>query len=118
MNNEPPKSKSTERTRIVEYLKNNHKLTTLDAREKLGIMNPAQRISELIKKGAQIGKDYTIQTDSTGARHRVRVYIWLGENAAQADFFGGQFSDNINTKKSIEPLAVSVEALSDTTKCG
>ena len=92
MNNEPPKSKATERTRIVEYLKNNHKLTTIDSRERLGIMNPAQRVSELIKKGAPIGKDYTMQTDSTGARHRVRVYIWLGELSAQGDFFGYQFS--------------------------
>ena len=92
MNNEPSKSTATERTRIVDYLKKNHKLTTIDSREKLGIMNPAQRISELIKKGAPIGKDYTMQTDSTGARHRVRVYIWLGELSAQGDFFGYQFS--------------------------
>lgn len=88
MSNEAPKSKATERTRIVDYLKKNHKLTTIDFRE-LGIMNPSQRISELIKKGALIGKDWTYQTDSAGAWHRVRVYIWLGENAAQADFFGG-----------------------------
>ena len=94
MNNEPSKSTATERTRIVDYLKNNRRLTTLDTREKLGIMNPAQRISELIKKGAPIRKDYTMQTDSTGARHRVRVYIWLGDNSAQGDFFGYQFSYN------------------------
>ena len=92
MNNEPPKSKATERTRIVDGLKKNQKLTTIDSREKLGIMNPAQRISELIKKGAPIGKDYTMQADSTGARHRVRVYIWLGDNSDQGDFFGGQFN--------------------------
>ena len=92
MNNDPPKSKATERTRIVNHLRKYYKLTTIDSREWLGIMNPAQRISELIKKGAPIGKDYTMQTDSTGARHRVRVYIWLGEHSAQGDFFGYQFS--------------------------
>ena len=92
MTDEATKSKATERTRIVDYLKKNHKFTTIDSREKLGVMNPAQRISELIKKGAPIGKDWTFQTDSTGARHRVRVYIWLGENSTQGDFFGGQFS--------------------------
>ena len=92
LNNEPSKSKATERTRIVDHLRKYHKLTTIDSREKLGIMNPAQRVSELIKKGAPIGKDYTMQTDSTGARHRVRVYIWMGDNSAQGDFFGGQFN--------------------------
>ena len=92
LNNEPSKSKATERTRIVDHLRKYHKLTTIDSREWLGIMNPTQRISELIKKGAPIGKDYTMQTDSTGARHRVRVYIWMGDNSAQGDFFGGQFN--------------------------
>ena len=92
MNNGSPKSKATERTRILDFIRCNPRLDTIYSREKLGIMNPAQRISELIKKGAPIGKDYTMQTDSTGARHRVRVYIWLGELSAQGDFFGYQFS--------------------------
>ena len=94
MNNDPPKSKATERTRIVDYLRRYYKLTTIDSRERLGIMNPAQRVSELIKKSAPIRKDYTMQTDSTGTRRRVRVYIWLGEHSAQGDFFGYQCSYN------------------------
>ena len=85
------KSRATERSRIVEYLKSNLRLTTIDARENLSIMNPAQRISELKKKDAPIARDYIYQADSRGAVHRVAVYIWTGENSAQGDFFGGQF---------------------------
>ena len=78
--------------RIIEYLKKNLRLTTIDSRETLGIMNPAQRISELRKNGAPIKTDHTYQADVTGAVHRVAVYIWTGENSAQGDFFGGQFN--------------------------
>lgn len=83
------KNKNTSTNKLLEYLIKHLKITAIDAREKLGIMNPAQRISELIKKGAPIGKDFTYQADSTGAKHRVRLYIWLGLNAAQGDLFGG-----------------------------
>lgn len=92
MSCEAAKLKATERTRIVEYLKLNLRLTTINARENLSIMNPAQRISELKKNGAPIARDYVYQSDSRVAVHRVAVYIWTGENSAQADFFGGQFN--------------------------
>lgn len=90
--NSTTKNKETARIRIVEYLAANLRLTTIDSRESLGIMNPAQRISELRKKGAPIDRDWTWQADQTGALHRVRVYIWRGENAAQGELFGGAVS--------------------------
>lgn len=75
--------------RIVEHLKRYHRLTTLEARRILGVMNPAQRISELRRKGAPIETGRTYQADETGAVHWVAVYLWRGENAIQADMFGG-----------------------------
>lgn len=55
------------------------RLTTLDAREILGIMSPAPRIGELRHDfGHEIITEWERQKDSTGTLHRVGVYIYVG----------------------------------------
>lgn len=58
-----------------------HRLSTLDAREKLGIMSPAARIFELRHNyGHNIGLEWKYQNDSSGTSHRVGIYIYFGSS--------------------------------------
>lgn len=74
--------------RILDYLANHGRLTTIDAR-RMGIMHPGMRVCELRKRGAPIETARTYQADETGAVHFVAVYLWRGQDARQADLFGG-----------------------------
>ncbi|HOY69562.1 MAG TPA: helix-turn-helix domain-containing protein [Methylotenera sp.] len=87
------KNENSEANRHLKYIMENGSMTKIDAFEKLGLHQTSQRFSDLIKKGAPIGKDWKVQADSTGAKHRIRLYIWLGFNAAQGDLFGGGYSN-------------------------
>lgn len=76
--------------RLIEYLKAHGSLNAIEGRTKLGVMNVSQRIGELITKHQQpIKKSWAYVRDEVGIVHRVRSYIWCGENAAQADLFKG-----------------------------
>ena len=73
--------------KLLDYLKASSQISTLEARSKLGIMNPSQRIGELRKKGAPILTNYAYQADETGAIHRLALYVWAGGEPMQGDFF-------------------------------
>lgn len=73
--------------RILEHLKRFGRLTTLEARRDLGIMNVSQRVSELRKKGFPIETARVYQPDETGAVHRVACYVWKGGKATQGDLW-------------------------------
>jgi len=76
--------------RIQEHLKKFGKLDTLEARRDLGIMNPAQRVSELRKRGVPIDTERTLEADENGAWHWVAVYLWRGNaTPPQADLWEG-----------------------------
>ncbi|MES2000361.1 MAG: helix-turn-helix domain-containing protein [Pseudomonadota bacterium] len=76
--------------RILEHLKKFGKLDTLEARRDLGIMNPAQRVSELRKRGVPINTERTLEADENGAWHWVAVYLWRGNaTPPQADLWEG-----------------------------
>ena len=82
-------SAASQAARIVEYLQAQGTLTTLEARQRLGVMNPAQRISELRNRlGLPIETGRTYQADETGAIHLVACYIWRGGQAKQMDLWG------------------------------
>lgn len=83
-------SASSQAARLLDYLKNNLKISTLDARNKLSIMHPAQRISELRRKGHPIETSHDYQDDDIGVRHWLAVYIWRGGQPAQGDLFIGE----------------------------
>lgn len=73
--------------RILEHLKSFDTLTTIEGRRDLGILNVAQRISELRKKGSPIETTWTWQPDETGVVHRVACYVWKGGNSRQLDLW-------------------------------
>lgn len=83
-------SSTSQCLRIIEHLKQYSTLSTIDAREKLGIMHPAMRICELRRAGAPIHTSTLWQADTTGASHKVAVYIWRG-NQVERDLFGDKF---------------------------
>ncbi len=53
------------------------RLSTIDAREAMGIMSPASRIYELRNMGHEIILEWERQQDTTGTVHKVGVYIYL-----------------------------------------
>lgn len=71
--------------RLLEIVKMRN-FTTLDAR-RMGIMNPAQRISELCKRGHPIDTIYTMQTDEQGHAHRVAMYVWNPQQKRQSELW-------------------------------
>lgn len=68
------------------HLVKSQPFTTLDAR-RVGIMNPAQRIGELVKRGHPIDTTREWRTDEQGHAHRVAVYVWNPQQKRQAELW-------------------------------
>jgi hypothetical protein len=81
------KSASSQAAYLLDYLKTHLKISTLDARNELGIMHPAQRISELRCAGHPIETSHAYQDDDNGVTHWIAVYVWRGGQPSQADLF-------------------------------
>lgn len=71
--------------RLLELVKL-QPFTTLDARS-MGIMNCAQRISELRKLGHPIDTFKTWQADEHGRMHHVAMYVWSPAQKRQAELW-------------------------------
>jgi len=72
-------SLQAQRASILHWFLNvSNRLSTLDAREILGVMSPACRIFELRQIGHKIQLEWLYQEDTTGTRHRVGVYLYMG----------------------------------------
>lgn len=71
-------SSSSQRARLLKYLKTYSRLSTIQARQHLGILHPCGRIMELRRKGHQIETHWIIEIDSNGVPHRVGLYIYKG----------------------------------------
>tara|TARA_B110000208_G_scaffold27214_1_gene35612 strand:- start:967 stop:1242 length:276 start_codon:yes stop_codon:yes gene_type:complete len=74
------KSTSTEsqRSLLLDHLKKGP-LTTIQARDELGVMSPAPRVMELRRQGHNIITLRTETVDRTGTKHREGQYILLTE---------------------------------------
>lgn len=67
-----------QRARILRWFFNeSQRLSTLEAREELGIMSPACRIMELRDMGHNIITEREQQKDVTGTKHQTGVYIYM-----------------------------------------
>src|SRR5580704_4030135 len=71
-------SASTQKKRLVKYFENNPRLSTIEARDKMGILHPGGRINELRAKGYLIETHWTNETDANGVLHRVGLYVYQG----------------------------------------
>jgi uncharacterized protein (DUF2126 family) len=69
------KSRAAQRVALLEHLKKHGSITTLQARQVLGVMSPAPRIKELRVDGYSIITIRVIDIDSAGIKHRQGLYI-------------------------------------------
>jgi hypothetical protein len=76
-------STSTQRKRILSYLEKNHRISTMEAREILGILHPGGRIMELRKKGYRIDTHWIEAFDANGGTHKVGLYVYQGKPGGQ-----------------------------------
>jgi hypothetical protein len=75
----------SQKLRLLELVKM-QPFTTLEAR-RMGIMNPAQRISELCKRGYPIDTIKTWQPDEHGHMHCVAMYVWNPQQKRQSELW-------------------------------
>jgi hypothetical protein len=73
-------SRASQRAAILNYLQSNGSITTIYAREMLGIMSPAARVLELREQGHRVVTHWTKTTDNAGTKHREAKYV-LFDNA-------------------------------------
>jgi len=71
-------SSSSQRTRILKYFENCPRLSTLEARQLLGIMHPSARIMELRQTGWLIDTHWVHEPDANGVPHRIGLYLYKG----------------------------------------
>ncbi|HHF7367437.1 TPA: helix-turn-helix domain-containing protein [Legionella bozemanae] len=80
-----PKSKKlltsySQQARLLKFLERNGKISTMKAREILGILHPCGRSKELRAQGHQIETHWTKEADANGVFHRIGLYVYKGQN--------------------------------------
>lgn len=68
---------TAQRARLLAYLRNVGPITTLQARNELGVMHPSARLLELRKAGYNIQSLRSWDTDAAGNRHWQGLYVLL-----------------------------------------
>lgn len=77
-------SAASQRARILKHLENGKALSTMQAREQLGIMSPAPRVKELREQGYQIDTYRITEHDSNGVpHHRMGLYVLHSKREVQ-----------------------------------
>lgn len=71
-------SSASQRARLLKHFENCTHLSTLQAREELGILHPCGRIMELRKRGHQIETHWINEADNNGVLHRIGLYVYQG----------------------------------------
>ncbi len=80
----------TQRKAILSFLCTHGSMTTLEARQVLGVCAPAARVMELRRKGHKIETVWTDDIDSTGKIHRVARYVKSFEPNRDNDSLNGE----------------------------
>lgn len=78
-------SAASQRSSILQHLLKAGPLTTLYAREKMGIMSPSARVLELRQQGYSIITHWTTSTDVSGTKHRVAVYVLFNHSRSKTN---------------------------------
>lgn len=77
-------SRAMQRAMLLRWLQAHQRITTLKARNDLGIMPPAGRIKELRESGNDIATYWQWDADAIGKEHRQAVYVLLSSNGGAA----------------------------------
>jgi len=84
MMNKPNTSTASQRQAILAWLKTNNSITTIQARDELGIMSPASRVKELRDDGVNIKTHWTNTKDRAGTKHREAKYVLFADTIKKA----------------------------------
>lgn len=76
-------SASSQRARLLKFFESIPRISTMEAREMLGILHPGGRIMELRRKGYRIDTHWIEEPDSNGVSHRVGLYVYQGRSGGQ-----------------------------------
>lgn len=68
----------SQRERILKYFESCPRLSTMQARSKLGILHPCGRIMELRRLGYRIDTVWVCAPDDNGIDHRIGMYVFHG----------------------------------------
>ena len=71
-------TRANQRRALLRHMQQHGSITTLEAREGLGVASPAARILELKRQGVQIETRRVFRIDAAGRRHSVAEYISAG----------------------------------------
>ncbi len=74
-----------DRLKILKYLREEGPLTTIFARETLGIMHPGGRVQELRKQGYNILTYECVESDASKTQHRVAKYVLMNKRESAND---------------------------------
>lgn len=78
-------SRLKQQKEILDYLEQGKKLTTIYAREVMGIMHPGGRVLELRKQGYNIVTHRRPGADVAGSNHSVAEYVLMTGEPQPAD---------------------------------
>lgn len=70
-------SRAMQRLALLRWLQERQQITTLQARNDLGIMHPAGSVKELRESGCDIATYWQWDKDTTGKQHKQALYVLL-----------------------------------------
>ncbi|HAT1846840.1 TPA: helix-turn-helix domain-containing protein [Legionella pneumophila] len=76
-------SASSQRARLLKFFESIPRISTMEAREVLGILHPGARIMELRKKGYRIDTHWIEESDANGVMHRIGLYVYQGKSGGR-----------------------------------
>ena len=85
-------SASSQRQRIKQHIKKHGSISTLEARQVLGICHPGLRCMELRRDGINLQTIWVNELDSVGVVHRIARYIL--KESPQLSLFYTEVEDN------------------------
>lgn len=77
-------SRAMQRAALLKWLQAHQRITTLQARNELGIMHPAGRVQERRDAGNDITTHWQWEADATGKEHKQALYVLLSYKGGAA----------------------------------
>ncbi len=72
-------SSSSQQARILQHFEKCPRLSSIQARNKYGALNPGARIMELRELGFKIDTHWIYEADDNGVLHRIGLYVYQGK---------------------------------------
>ena len=68
-------TKANQRQALLDHLEQHGKVSTIESRDRLGVLNVAARMLELRRQGFQIETRRVLEADAGGRLHGVALYV-------------------------------------------